>query len=409
MRVVVNQLPALGVKTGIGHYIVQLMRCLRAQAGADCIEGYPQGWMRKVRRSCTDIRPWLEGNHKKQAETARDTPRPPSLRKTVVGHLRQLGRSLTSQHFRLAARRNRYDLYHEPNFIPLPADCPTLATIHDLSALLHPEWHPADRVAHFERHFLPGLDRCNHFLAISEYGRQEVIRTLGIAPERVTRTYMGIRPGLGPLPADKVDAVLREQQLPPRYLLYLGTIEPRKNLLTLLKAYCSLPATTRDRWPLLMVGSWGWNAAEVADFLHAEARHRGVIHVGYVKERHLPAIYNGARALLYPSLYEGFGLPPLEMMACGGAVLASTAGALTETVGGKAHLIDPLDLDGWRDAMALVLSDDDWWHDLRRDAATVARPFTWEQCAADTLTVYRRLTGQAEESADLLRPFRAAG
>jgi alpha-1,3-rhamnosyl/mannosyltransferase len=406
MRVVVNQLPALGVKTGIGHYTVQLMRCLRAQAAADIIEAYPLGWVRKIRRTCTDVRPWLEGKGETQVETAQGPNGHPRLRNFAVQQLRQFGRTLMAKHFRLVTRWKRYDLYHEPNFIPLPSDCPTLVTLHDLSVLLHPEWHPADRVAHFERHFVRGLARCDHFLAISDSGRQEVIETLGIAPERVTRTYMGIRPGLGPVSAGPVQEVLHELGLPPRYLLYLGTIEPRKNLLMLLRAYSSLPAELRTCWPLLMVGSWGWNSADVAAYLHNEARHRGVIHLGYVKERHLPAIYNGARALVYPSLYEGFGLPPLEMMACGGAVLASTAPALKETVGSKAHLLAPSDTDGWRNAMIRVVRDDDWWHSLRRGTIAVARPFTWDRCAADTLRVYRSMTGTAVPETP---PLRAAG
>jgi alpha-1,3-rhamnosyl/mannosyltransferase len=188
-----------------------------------------------------------------------------------------------------------------------------------------------------------------------------------------------------------VAALLRKLGLPPRYLLYLGTIEPRKNLLLLLRAYCSLAQSLRERWPLLLVGSWGWNTADVADFFLREARHRGVRHVGYVAEEHLAAVYGGARALVYPSLYEGFGLPPVEMMACGGAVLASTAAALVETVGGRAHLTDPADLDGWRAALARVLTDDDWLRELRRGAVDVARPYTWDRCAADTLRVYRAL------------------
>src|SRR6185369_12251922 len=112
----------------------------------------------------------------------------------------------------------------------------------------------------------------------------------------------------------------------------------------------SLPESLRVRYPLVLVGGWGWNAGEVADYLSREARHRGVIHLGYVADADLPALYNGARALVYPSHYEGFGLPPLEMLACGGAVLASTAGAVAEVVGSQAHLIAADDFDGWRAA-----------------------------------------------------------
>jgi glycosyltransferase involved in cell wall biosynthesis len=384
MRVVINRLAALGLKTGIGHYTSELLRCLSSQAQPGEIDTFPRGWVGQAREACALARPRLEGRASTWAGL---------LRRSAVSGLRQAGRAFLAAYFQAACFPQRYDLYHEPNFIPLPASIPTVATLADLSVLLHPEWHPADRVAHFERHFHGSLQRCVHFLAISEAGRQEIIQTLGIAPQRVTCTYMGIRPGLGPLPPARVAETLRHLSLPPRYLLYLGTIEPRKNLLLLLQAYCRLPASLRERWPLLLVGSWGWNTTDVAEYLHDEARHRGVIHLGYVAEQHLAAVYNGARALVYPSRYEGFGLPPLEMMACGGAVLASTAGALVETVGAHAHLVPPGDRDGWQHALQLVLTDDDWWRDLREGVEDVARPFTWDRCAADTLRVYRQLCG----------------
>lgn len=397
MRVVVNRLAALGLRTGIGHYTMELLRCLRTQAAADAVEDFPQGWVSQVRETLARVRPHLEGQ---DAHGRHDGPRRPlrraatALLRPALDWARQSSRVLMAHHFRRVCSRRHYDLYHETNFIPLPCDRPTVATLHDLSVLVYPHWHPRDRVAYFERHFRAGLKRCVHFFTISEFSRQEVIRELGLPPERVTRTYMGIRPGLGPLPAAEVADTLRRLRLPPRYLLYLGTIEPRKNLLVLLRAYCSLPERLRADWPLVLVGGWGWNTADVADYLQREARHRGVLHVGYLPEQHLAAVYNGARALVYPSLYEGFGLPPIEMMACGGAVLASTAGALVETVGRRAHLTDPRDVDGWRDALRRVVTDDDWWRALRTGVTAVARPFTWEHCAADTWRVYRGVCGR---------------
>jgi len=411
MRVIVNQLPALGIKTGIGHYTTELLRCLCAQAGDDQIDGFPEGWVRRARQAAAQVRPYLEG---RQAQGASSTASLANLRTSVFQHVRHFGRGLMAQYFRLVYRLGRYDLYHEPNFIPLACDNPTVATLHDLSVLYHPEWHPADRASYFEKNFHRGIARCIHFLAISEFGRQEVIRKLNIPPQKVTRTYMGIRSGLGPLPAAEVERVLQQLNLPPRYLLYLGTIEPRKNILLLLRAYCALPAALRERWPLLLVGSWGWNTSEVAEYLHNEARHRGVIHLGYVAEEHLGVIYNGARALVYPSLYEGFGLPPVEMMACGGAVLTSTTGALVETVGSRADLIPAEDMDGWKNAMARVLKDDDWWRSLRVGVTALAKPYTWERCAADTLRVYRSLTaGSANlksiSSISTVKKLKAAG
>jgi len=388
MRVVLNQHAAFGPRTGIGHYTSQLLSCLHELTEPGEIDARPGPWLNGLRHLFA-----------RQGRPAAPSPgaaprRRTGLKARAVALLRPCGRALLRLYFRRIFRGGRYDLYHEPNFIPVLCDLPTVATVHDLSVLLHPEWHPAERVAYFEKHFHKGLAQCVHYFAISESARIEISTVLNIPLERITRTYMGIRPGLGPLPREEVEQVLRRLGLPPRYLLYLGTLEPRKNVLLLVRAYCDLPEPLRQRYPLLLVGGWGWNVSDLAAYLHDEARAKGVLHLGYVAERHVPALYNGARALAYPSLYEGFGLPPLEMLACGGAVLTSTAGAVAETAGAKAQLLDPHDLDGWRLALARVLTDDDWQAELRRGAVEAARPFTWQRCAADTLRVYRLLAGE---------------
>jgi alpha-1,3-rhamnosyl/mannosyltransferase len=396
MRVILNTLSVSGLKTGVGHYTAELLRCLHQQAGDDVIDYFPGPWMRHGYAAWT----WFSRGRTRPGATPTGRPPAPAaprggLKSWVAGCLRAPGRALMGWSFHTLCQMRKYDLYHEPNFIPLPGETPTIVTIHDLSVLLHPQWHPAERVVYYERHFQRGLKRCVHLLAVSEFTRQEVIRHLGISPARVSCTPNGIRTGLRPMPLVEVELARTRLELPPRYLLYVGTIEPRKNVLTLLRAYCSLPESFRRVYPLVLAGGWGWNVGEVADYLDAEGRHRGVIHLGYVLDQDLPWLYNGARALVYPSFYEGFGLPPVEMLACGGAVLASTAGAVAETVGGKAHLIEPLDQDGWRQALWRVCADDDWWQELRRGAVEAAAPFTWERCAADTLRVYRALSSVA--------------
>jgi alpha-1,3-rhamnosyl/mannosyltransferase len=383
VRVVLNQLPALGRKTGIGHYIAELLRGLHRQAGEDVIEASPQGGVGLAVRVGRRLAGECGGLH--------------SLHSGLSCWLQRCGRALLGRYQRAVLASGRYDLYHEPNYIPVEGDLPTVTTICDLSVFHYPEWHPRKRVAYFEKNFHQGLGRAQHFLALSDFVRHEIIRTLHLDPEQFTRTYPGVRHGLRPLPGAEVAKVLQELGLPPRYLLYLGTIEPRKNVRMLLRAYCSLPRPLRERWPLLLVGGLGWNVAETADYLHNQARHRGVIWLDYVADKHLPAIYNGARALLFPSVYEGFGLPPIEMLACGGAVIASTAGSLVETLDGQAHLLDPDDADGWRSAMMRVVRDDEWWQGLRHGAAAVAHRFTWDRCAAETHEVYRAVCGLAPQ------------
>lgn len=391
MRIIVNYLAAAdSAKTGVGHYTAEMLRCVRQQAGDDVIDTFPGPWGQRMHATWTRFR----RTRMPRPGNSLAGPSRLTLRQRLFGSLRVCGRAARQLLFRQLCRWKKYDLYHEPNFLPLPSDCPTVATLHDLSVLLHPEWHPVERVAQFEKNFRRSLARCVHFFTVSEFVRWEVIQTFGLAPSQVTRTYNGVRTIFTPLPQAEVTVVLHRLGLPPRYLLYVGTIEPRKNILTLLRAYCALPDRLRSNWPLLLVGGWGWNAGNIADFLESGGRQRGVLYRPYVPEGSLSALYNGARALVYPSFYEGFGLPPVEMLACGGAVLASTAGALAETVGQKAHLIDPLDLDGWRQAMQRVVEDDDWWQALRRGAVQAVQPYTWEQCAADTLRVYRQLGGK---------------
>jgi alpha-1,3-rhamnosyl/mannosyltransferase len=390
MHVVVNRLLTAGSKSGIGTYVAELYRCLRDQAGTDQVSPFPQGWLWRLHVLGARLRSLLETGRQPAESTTF------SWRTRLLGRLRDCNRHWLESSFRTLAARHGFDLYHEPNYIPLPVDLPTVATIHDLSILLHPEWHPADRVRHFQRRFRQGLNQCRHLLTVSDFARQEIVRTLGVHPDQVTCTYNGVRPGLRPLPPQIVKRRQARLGLPPGYLLCLGNLEPRKNVLMLLQVYCSLPAALRQRWPLVLVGGWGWNCKEIAAYLDDVARHQGVIHRGYVADKHLAVLYNGARALVFPSWYEGFGLPPVEMLACGGAVLASTADALVETVGRHAHLIDPADTDGWRQALVRILTDNDWHSALQQGAPEAVRSFTWERCAAQTWQVYRK-AGQSQQ------------
>jgi alpha-1,3-rhamnosyl/mannosyltransferase len=399
MRIVLNTIDVCSHKTGVGHYTAELLGALRRQGEADRVECFPGPVLRRAHAAWRWCSRGREGPPGPATVAA---PGRPGLLRRATRSLRRPGAALRRGFFRAVCRTRGYDLYHEPNHVPLEGcELPTVVTVHDLSVLLHPQWHPAERVAYYERNFHRGLARCDHVLAVSEFTRREVIGHLGVPPARVTRTYNGIRPGLRPLPESEVRAGLGRLGLPERYLLYLGTIEPRKNVRTLLKAYCALPAAVRDRFPLLLVGGWGWGVAEEAEYLDREGRHKGVRHLGYVPEAALGLLYNGARALTYPSLYEGFGLPPVEMLACGGAVLASTAGAVAETAGAAAHLIDPHDEAGWRDALLRVCTDDGWWQQLRSGATEVAAGYRWDRCAAQTLDVYRTVLsgGRATELA----------
>lgn len=397
MRVLFNLLPARGARTGVGHYTRCLYDALVQEAAAETTP-FPAPWMQKLgeeaRRTLADLQRILDRWQKPSVSRA-------------LGPFGALGRWFAHQGWELARRAaerhqtrlfhgRSHDVYHEPNFVPLPSSLPTVTTIHDLSPLVNSAWHPADRVRWFEAGLDRTLTQSACIIAVTEFVRREVIANLGVPPDRVVAVHNGIHPGLGPLPADVVAKGLRRLHLPPRFLLYLGTIEPRKNILRLMQVYCSLPESLRVRCPLVLAGAWGWNVEREWEFFLSEARPRGVLHLGYVRDEDLAILYNGARALVYPSFYEGFGLPTVEMMACGGAVLTSTAGALKEVVGGQAELIPAEDGLGWRDALVRILTDDDWLAELRRGSVEMAARYSWARSANETMAVYHKVAGRED-------------
>jgi alpha-1,3-rhamnosyl/mannosyltransferase len=383
-----------GKKSGVGHYACELAAALRRVAGDDVVCSWGPG------RGLTWCQGWL-GKQSARYETV--ASRPGTLawaEKKVRGKFLATARALfpvLRNPYHGAVGRTRCTLYHEPNFIPLDLGLPTVVSVHDLSAVRYPEWHPPQRVAVFEKEFRKALGLATHLIAISEFGKNEIVNHLGWKPERVSVTYMGVRPGLRPVTGAELARGLAALGLSPGYLLHVGTVEPRKNIRMLLRAYCALPAAVRERHPLVLVGGKGWNADDTHAFLETDGKAHNVRWLGYAADDLFPALYSGARALVFPTFYEGFGMPTIEMMACGGAVLASTAGALAETVGHQAHLTDPHDEPGWRDAMLRACTDDDWWRLLRAGAEDAARPYTWDRCAEATLAAYRKALREETE------------
>lgn len=400
MRVLLNGLISLLPKSGIGHYIDRLFRHLAAD-GRD-ITFFPKGFARTMAASLSHFAP---NRSSQRASRSSSVLSPRCWLHGVMQLGRQLGERTMRNHFRRVARQ--CELYHEPNYIPFECDLPTVVTVHDLSVLLHPEWHPPERVRNFERSFQAGLQRCNHVITDSYAIRREVIDELDIAPDRVTAVHLGVRSGFRPLPEVEVRDGLRSLRLEPGYLLHVGTIEPRKNLLMLMRSYVDLPRELRERHPLLLIGNWGWQTESIRDYYESTARHAGVCHFGYVPDDKLPAIYNGARCLVFPSHYEGFGFPPLEMLACGGAVLASDAAAIAEMMPAGLELLPANDPAAWREAMRWTLRDEDYLNALKRGGPAHASRFRWDECARQTANVYRKVL-EEKTPADQTIPRRAA-
>lgn len=300
---------------------------------------------------------------------------------------------------RMARRLGRAGgIYHELNNVLLPFDGPTVVTIHDLSCLHYPQFHPRERVAYFERNFAPSAVRAGHIITDSAFIKRDIIATLGIAAERITAIPLGMNGDFHPRAAAEVMSTLGRYGLAAdAYVLAVGSREPRKNLRRLIDAHNALPDVLGRRFPLVLAGPPGWRADDIeAAVDDLEARGRGR-RLGYVPAADLPALYTGAAVFAYPSLYEGFGLPALEAAACGAAVLTSADSPMAEFLRGDgdgddgALLVEPQDTDALRQALDRLLTDPAERQALARRGRAAAARHTWQATAAATVDVYRRV------------------
>lgn len=286
-------------------------------------------------------------------------------------------------------------LYHEPNFIPWETDLPTIATIHDLSWIRYPATHPADRVDWLNRALPKTLKTADHIVVVSDFVKQELLDVFGSAlATKITRVYNGVSEEFHPRNEAQIQATLQHYQLQHRsYLLAVGTLEPRKNLSTILYAYAKLPTTIKDHFPLVLAGHRGWLNEELDQSIQAiDPRHIRLL--GYVPQADLPLITAGAKAMIYGSRYEGFGLPTIEAMASGTPVISSSAKALKEVVGQAAQIVDPDDASGFQMAMQALIEDEVLCERYRQLGLERATQFNWANTAKETAQLYQAVLSQ---------------
>ena len=306
-----------------------------------------------------------------------------------------------------ALRKERVDLLHALAFVtPLLSPCPSVVTIYDLSFLLYP-----DSFKRFKRFYL-GLftrlsaRRARRIIAISESTKRDVVRLLGVPPEKVEVVYCGIDEAFHPLAPlspqswgerGEVDAFRSKRGLPERFILFVGTIEPRKNVTRLIEAFASLRPCDFANLKLVIGGAKGWFYQDVFARVEELGLEGEVMFPGYIPVSELPLWYNAAELFVYPSLYEGFGLPLLEAMACGTPVVTANTSSLPEVVGEAGLTVDPLDVAGLAEAMRRVLDDEALRQEMRKRGLQRAKGFSWTKTAQETVQVYRR----AMESGDV--------
>jgi glycosyltransferase involved in cell wall biosynthesis len=279
-------------------------------------------------------------------------------------------------------------LFHATEHLLLPLrSVPAVLTVHDLIFRRMPEHHKPLNRAYLNLALPLYCRRATHIIAISECTRRDVMAAYDLPPEKVTVIYEAADPRFRPQTPDQVAAVRQQYGLPERYLLFVGTIEPRKNLTRLLHAF---EALYRDDLcdALVIVGKRGWLFGDFFAELERSPVRDAALLPGYVPDEVLPAIYAGARALAFPSLYEGFGLPALEAMACGTAVACSGTSSLPEVASDAALYFDPRSVGSIVETLRQPLGDADLRAELGRRGRDRAARFSWDRVALETKAVY---------------------
>lgn len=289
--------------------------------------------------------------------------------------------------------RHDLDVMHSPDFIP-PAfgSRRRLITVHDLNFLHYPQYLTAESRRYYAGQIEWAVTVADHIVADSEHTRLDLIRRLDVPPDKVTTVYLAANPVYErPVAPEAVEETLRRYDLAPGFVLFVGTLEPRKNVPTLLQAYSVLRRERALDVPLVLVGGKGWLYDDIFQTIEVLALGDAVRHLQGVPDEDLACLYRAAGVLALPSYYEGFGLPPLEAMHCGCPVVASKRASLPEVVGEAGILLEPDDVGAWVDGLATAVLDSEQRADMISAGREQARRFTWEKTAAATRQLYTKV------------------
>ncbi|MBD0373051.1 MAG: glycosyltransferase family 4 protein [Pyrinomonadaceae bacterium] len=367
MRIGIDGIPLASLRTGVGHYTFELAHALSLLSPSNQFE-------------LVSPLPLLE--------SVTGEIKQPNLR-AVRLRLNKVLRPWWAVRLPLYISTSRMDVFHGTNFdVPLWNRCASVLTIHDLSLFLYQETHERRLVRRARRRMPLMVRSATMIITPSESVRREVCDLFGVSRERVVAIPEAARSCFKPVPAE--DAALTKKRLgiEDEFILFVGTIEPRKNLITLVRAFAELLRTTPLRPQLVIAGRKGWLTDEFFAYVRGMDGGERVRFTGYAGDEDLAALYSSCSVCVYPSLYEGFGLPTLEAMACGAPVISSRTPAIMETVGEAARLVPPQDVQALSQAIAELMLDDGARQRLSYEGLSRAAQFSWEKTAMLTLEVY---------------------
>lgn len=374
LKIAFNAVPLLSPLTGIGQYTLQLLQGLDAQKDMRVHKFYASKWSDETR-----LKPLAGG-----AQFWK------TLIKKCLPNSYQYARAAQQKVFSKGVAKFKPDLYHEPNYLAFEFDGPTVITVHDLSWIRHPQHHPIERVQAMNQYFEPALRRASRIITDSAFVKQEVIDVFGLNPDIIHPVYLGVESQFRPHTPEETQATLVKHGLQhQQYLLAVGTLEPRKNMEMVLQSFMAMPKAERQRHPLVLVGMTGWHASPLEQRMRPLLAAGEIIQLGYLSRQELIHVTASASAMVYPSLYEGFGLPPLEAMACGVPVIASNVTSLPEVVGDTGILIDPHNPEQLSQAMLTLTQAPELRHAYAQQAIARSSQFSWAKCHQETIGVYQ--------------------
>ena len=301
-----------------------------------------------------------------------------------------LYRQISTWKQRRALRDYEDYIFHGPGFYLPPFPGKSVVTVHDLSPFTWSHCHPAERVRYMHAEIKLSLKRASMLITDSEYTRKEVAEYFSWPMDRIKAVPLASGDEFRPRDYDDISPLLTEYGLAPNaYTLFVSTIEPRKNIITLLDAYERLAEAVRRRYPLILIGHPGWKSEPIHLRIQKAEREGWARYLGFVLTEHLPIFYSGARLFAFPSYYEGFGLPVLEAMASGVPVVCSNSSSLPEVAQDAAALCEPADTEQLTELLAMGLEDNIWRANAREKGLKRAESFSWKRCAFETAEVYR--------------------
>jgi glycosyltransferase involved in cell wall biosynthesis len=357
-------------RTGVGYYTEHLLHHLAARAGDDQIV-------------VISNRP---------VDTTRTLP--PNVR--IACSSGRIPRMLWMQTLApRRLRRERVDVVHFTNgMVPLVSPVPTVVTIHDMSLTLFPRYHPARRVLLNRPLVDLAARRADAIITVSQSAKRDIVRLYGLPPERVHVVHEAAAPSFRPVhDSAERERVRRRYDLADRFILYVGTIEPRKNLPKLIEGFAKRRKAGDLPHQLVCAGPYGWLSRDIEDRIERLQIEDAIRFTGYVPFEDLPTLYSLAEMFVFPSLYEGFGLPVIEAMACGTPVVTGYVSALSEVAGGAVEQVDRLDADALGEAIVGLARSRERRENLSALGLQRSHFFSWDRAARETLEVYRLAAG----------------